>query len=112
MRGNDPKLADELVVISAHYDHLGERNGTIFYGADDNASGTSTVLAMAQAFSDAVADGIPPRRSVLLLFVSGEEKGLLGSQYYAANPVFPLEKTIADINIDMIGRYDEAHCRL
>ncbi len=109
VRGSDPALADELVVVSAHYDHLGMRNGTMFPGADDNASGSSTVLEIAEAFAEAAGAGQGPKRSVLMLFVSGEEKGLLGSRYYAEHPVFPLETTVADINIDMIGRYDEAH---
>ena len=107
--GTDPDVANELVVISAHYDHLGTRGDAVFYGADDNASGSSTVMEIAEAFARAKADGRGPRRSVLLLWVSGEEKGLLGSQYYADYPVFPLEQTVADVNIDMIGRYDEAH---
>ena len=109
VRGNDPVLAEELVIVSAHYDHLGMRKESIFYGADDNASGTSTVLEIAEAMSMASKAGAGPKRSVLFLLVSGEEKGLLGSQYYAEHPVFPLEKTIANVNIDMIGRYDEAH---
>ena len=109
IRGNDPDLADELVVVSAHYDHLGQRGDRVFNGADDNASGTSTVLEITEALAAAQRAGMGPKRSVLTLLVSGEEKGLLGSEYYAANPVFPLEQTIADINIDMIGRYDEAH---
>jgi len=119
IRGRDPKLADEIVVVSAHYDHLGQREGQsptsqndttyVFNGADDNASGTSTVLEITQALAAAAAQGEGPRRSVLTLFVSGEEKGLLGSEFYAANPVFPLAKTVADVNIDMIGRYDEKH---
>ncbi len=109
IRGGDPELADELVVMSAHYDHLGARGETVFYGADDNASGTSTVLECAEAFAAAARAGQAPRRSVLCLLVSGEEKGLLGSAYYAEHPVFPLDATVADVNIDMIGRYDEAH---
>lgn len=109
IRGKDPALADEVVVVSAHYDHLGMRNDDVFNGADDNASGTSTVLEIAQAFAEAAAKGQGPRRSVLTLFVSGEEKGLLGSEFYAANPIFPMANTVADINIDMIGRYDEKH---
>ena len=109
IRGSDPALADEVVVVSAHYDHLGARGERVFNGADDNASGTSTVLEIAEALAAAQRAGQGPRRSVLCLLVSGEEKGLLGSEYYAANPVFPLENTVADINIDMIGRYDEAH---
>jgi len=109
IRGRDAELADELIVVSAHYDHLGQRGERVFNGADDNASGTSTVLEIAEAFAAAQRAGMGPRRSVLALLVSGEEKGLLGSEFYAAHPVFPLEQTIADINIDMIGRYDEAH---
>ena len=108
-RGTDPALADELIVVSAHYDHLGKRGEAVYNGADDNASGTSTVLEIAEALAEATRAGEGPRRSVLVLLVSGEEKGLLGSAYYAANPVFPLEQTIANVNIDMIGRYDEAH---
>ena len=109
VRGSDESVADQLVVVSAHYDHLGTRGGAVFNGADDNASGTSTVLEMAEAMAAAQRAGEGPRRSVLFLLVSGEEKGLLGSQYYAEHPVFPLEQTVADVNIDMIGRYDEAH---
>ena len=107
--GSDPELADQLVVVSAHYDHLGERGGAIYNGADDNASGTSTVLEIVEGLAAARRAGQGPRRSVLALLVSGEEKGLLGSKYYAENPVFPLASTVADVNIDMIGRYDEAH---
>ena len=109
VEGSDPALRDEVVVVSAHYDHLGTRGRDVFYGADDNASGSSTVVEIAEAFATAAAEGNGPRRSVLLLWVSGEEKGLLGSEYYADYPVFPLDKTMADVNIDMIGRYDEAH---
>ena len=107
--GSDPTVADELVVVSAHYDHLGTRGESVFNGADDNASGSATIMGLAEAFAKARDEGQGPRRSVLLLWVSGEEKGLLGSAYYAARPVFPLETTVADVNIDMIGRYDEAH---
>jgi hypothetical protein len=109
IEGTDPKLKNELVVITGHYDHLGMRGSNIFHGADDNASGTSAVLEIAQAFSEAKQKGAGPRRSVLCMLVTGEEKGLLGSQYYAEHPVFPLENTVADVNIDMIGRKDEHH---
>ena len=109
IEGTDPALKDELIIISAHYDHLGKHGGAIYNGADDNGSGTSTVLEIAQAFAEARKAGAGPRRSVLCLLVSGEEKGLLGSQYYVHHPVFPLEHTVADINIDMIGRVDKAH---
>lgn len=109
VQGSDPELAHELVVVSAHFDHLGMRGDAIYYGADDNASGTSAVLEIAQAFSDATQAGIGSRRSVLFLLVSGEEKGLLGSQYYVEHPVFPLANTIANVNVDMVGRVDAKH---
>lgn len=109
IEGVDPVLKNELVVVSAHYDHLGMRGKDIFFGADDNASGTSAVLEIAEAFSIARKEGSGPRRSVLCLFVTGEEKGLLGSEYYSQHPVFPLANTVADVNIDMIGRIDEDH---
>jgi len=109
IEGTDPLRKDELVVISAHYDHLGKRGDEIYYGADDNASGTSAVLEIAQAMSLAKAKGDGPARSVLCMLVTGEEKGLLGSEYYAEHPIFPLKNTIADVNIDMIGRVDTLH---
>lgn len=109
IEGSDPKLKDEVVVVSAHYDHLGKRGTSIYHGADDNGSGTSTVMEIAQAFTLAKKQGQGPRRSVLCLLVSGEEKGLLGSEYYAEHPVFPLENTVADVNVDMIGRTDKKH---
>lgn len=103
IEGTDKK--DEYVVITAHYDHVGKRSdGTIYYGADDDGSGTTGILELAEAFTAAKAAGKGPRRSILLMTVSGEEKGLWGSQYYSENPVFPLEKTTVDLNIDMIGR--------
>ncbi len=106
VEGTDPQLKDEVLVVSAHYDHIGKRGDVVFNGADDNGSGTSTVLEVAEAFVTAKKQGLGPRRSVLFLLVSGEEKGLLGSEYYASHPVFPLESTIADINVDMVGRVD------
>lgn len=107
IEGTDKK--DELIVISAHYDHIGKRNDDVYNGADDNGSGTSTVLEIARTLSDAKKMGISPRRSILCLLVTGEEKGLLGSQYYSERPVFDLENTVANINVDMIGRVDKAH---
>lgn len=101
--------ADELVVVSAHYDHLGKRGKDIFNGADDNGSGTSAVLEFAEALAFAKSKGYGPDRSILLLLVTGEEKGLLGSDYYAENPIYPLDQTIANVNVDMIGRVDEKH---
>lgn len=105
IEGTDKK--DEWVVISAHYDHVGIINGKLHPGADDDGSGTVGVLEVAEAFAKAKAAGKGPRRNILFLAVSGEEKGLWGSAYYADHPVFPLEKTSIDINIDMIGRKDD-----
>lgn len=107
IEGSD--LKDEIVVITAHYDHLGIHDGQIYYGADDDGSGTSAIMEIAEAFMQAKAEGHGPRRSILIMPVSGEEKGLLGSDYYAENPVFPLENTVANLNIDMIGRIDPEH---
>lgn len=101
---------DEILVVTAHYDHIGiSSNGEINNGADDDGSGSSTVLEIAQAFATAAKKGAGPKRSILFMTVSGEEKGLLGSEYYSEHPVFPLDKTVADLNIDMVGRVDEAH---
>ncbi|MFT7298523.1 MAG: hypothetical protein ACI9WO_001336 [Sphingobacteriales bacterium] len=102
-------LKDEVIVISAHLDHIGSEDGEVFNGADDDGSGSVGLIELAQAFMTAKKDGKGPRRSILILAVTGEEKGLLGSSYYASNPVFPLSNTIADLNIDMIGRVDDAH---
>jgi len=107
VEGSDKK--GELVVVTAHYDHLGVIDGEVYNGADDDGSGTVAVLEMAQAFAKAKADGHGPRRSMLFMAVSGEEKGLLGSEWYTDNPVFPLDSTIANLNIDMIGRVDTVH---
>jgi hypothetical protein len=102
IEGTDKK--DEYVIITAHYDHVGKRDTSIFYGADDDGSGTVTVLELAEAFAKAKAEGKGPRRSILFMTVSGEEHGLWGSAYYANHPVYPLEKTTVNLNIDMIGR--------
>jgi hypothetical protein len=102
-------LKDEYLFVTAHYDHLGKRgDSVIYYGADDDGSGTVSVLEIAQAFVKAKAAGKGPRRTVVFMTVSGEEKGLWGSDYYSAHPVFPLDKTTADLNIDMIGRTDSS----
>jgi Zn-dependent M28 family amino/carboxypeptidase len=100
---------NEVIVISAHYDHIGIKNGEIYNGADDDGSGTVALLEIAQAFSKAKKEGHGPKRSLLFLHVTGEEHGLLGSSYYSQNPLFPLANTITNINIDMIGRHDEFH---
>ncbi|MDR7211126.1 M28 family peptidase [Flavobacterium piscis] len=100
---------DEILVISAHYDHIGIQKGEIYNGADDDGSGTVALLEMAKAFAKAKKDGHGPKRSILFLHVTGEEHGLHGSRYYSENPLFPIANTIADINIDMIGRRDVEH---
>ncbi|MFC4816921.1 MULTISPECIES: M28 family metallopeptidase [unclassified Flavobacterium] len=100
---------DEILVISAHYDHVGMKNGEIYNGADDDGSGTVALLEIAQAFQQAKKEGKGPKRSILFLHVTGEEHGLHGSRFYTENPLFPLAKTITDINIDMIGRRDALH---
>ena len=107
IEGSD--LKDELIIITAHYDHLGKHDTLLFNGADDDGSGTVAIMEIAEAFMLAKRDGKGPRRSILIMPVSGEEKGLLGSKYYTDNPVFPLKKTIANLNIDMIGRIDNMH---
>lgn len=108
LEGSDPRLKDEIVVLSAHYDHVGVHpaTGEIYNGADDDGSGTSMILELAEAF---VTNPKKPARSILFMTVAGEEKGLLGSSYYTSHPLLPLEKTIANINMDMIGRIDEKH---
>ncbi len=103
------QFPEQVVVISAHYDHVGTKNGQVYHGADDDASGTVTVMQIAKAFKKAATEGHRPKRSILLLHFTGEEEGLFGSKYYTQHPVFPLENTIVDLNIDMIGRIDEAH---
>ena len=107
VEGSD--LKDELVIVTSHYDHIGKRGEVVNNGADDDGSGTVAVLELAEAFAEAKKQGYGPRRSMLFMTVSGEEKGLFGSQYYTEHPVFPLENTVADLNIDMIGRIDPAH---
>ncbi len=104
LEGTDKK--HEFVFITAHYDHLGKHDGKIYYGADDDGSGTCAVIEMAQAFTKAATEGHRPRRSIVFMTVSGEEKGLWGSEYYSDNPLYPLAKTTVDLNIDMIGRTD------
>ncbi|MBC7522851.1 MAG: M28 family peptidase [Flavobacterium sp.] len=100
---------EEIVVISAHYDHVGVKNGEVYNGADDDGSGTVALVEIAQAFQKAKNEGHGPKRSILILHVTGEEHGLHGSRFYSENPLFPLKNTVADVNIDMIGRRDEDH---
>lgn len=105
--GSDPDLKSQVVIFTAHYDHLGKsRSGAIYRGADDNGSGTVSILELAKAFT---VNPIKPKRSLLFMTVTGEEKGLFGSKYYTSNPIIPLDKTTADVNIDMIGRLDTTH---
>ncbi|MFT3703682.1 MAG: M28 family peptidase [Agriterribacter sp.] len=104
MEGTD--LKDQYVILSAHYDHLGKKGEVIWHGADDDGSGTVTILQLAKAFAKAKAEGKGPRRSILFMTVSGEEKGLWGSDYYSSHPAFPLDKTTVDLNVDMVGRID------
>ncbi|MBI4244050.1 MAG: M20/M25/M40 family metallo-hydrolase [Planctomycetes bacterium] len=101
IQGSDENLRNEYVVIGAHMDHLGIIMGEVVNGADDNASGTAGVLELAEAFSSLKEK---PKRSVVFMTFGGEERGLLGSKYYVENPVLPLNKTVAMINMDMIGR--------
>ena len=99
------EFPDEVLVISSHYDHVGmDAEGNVFNGADDDGSGTVAILEIAEAFMKAKTDGYSPKRSILFLNVTGEEKGLIGSKWYTDNPVFPLANTVANLNIDMIGR--------
>jgi hypothetical protein len=104
LEGTD--LKDEYVFVTGHYDHLGKRDTVIYYGADDDGSGTCAVMEIAKAFSKAKTEGKGPRRTIVFMTVSGEEEGLWGSAYYTDHPVFPLDKTTVDLNIDMIGRID------
>lgn len=107
IEGTDKK--DEIIVLSAHYDHVGTQGGEIHNGADDDGSGTVAILEIAKILQQAKKDGNGPRRSVLILHVTAEEHGLFGSRYYTENPLFPLANTVANVNIDMIGRHDQEH---
>lgn len=114
LEGSDPILKKEVLVVTGHYDHIGlTTSGTdkVNNGADDDGSGTTGVLLLAEAFSKAKKAGKGPKRSILFMTVVGEEKGLLGSEWYSENPVFPMEKTITNLNIDMIGRVDPDHAQ-
>lgn len=109
LEGSDSTLKEELIVITAHHDHLGKHNEVIYNGADDDGSGVTAVLLLAGAFREAQKAGEGPKRSLLFMTLTGEEMGLIGSAYYSDNPVYPLEHTIANLNIDMIGRIDKKH---
>jgi Tol biopolymer transport system component len=113
IEGSDPQLKQEVVIISSHYDHLGVnpalKGDQIFNGAADDGSGVVASLELAQSFMKAKRDGFGPRRSILFINFSGEEKGLLGSTYYSQQPVVPWERTVADINMDGVGGFDLKH---
>ncbi|MDT0557632.1 M28 family metallopeptidase [Ichthyenterobacterium sp. W332] len=100
---------EEVLIISGHLDHIGVIEGAIYNGADDNGSGNSAILEIAQAFKLAAQDGYRPKRSIAFIHMTAEELGLEGSRYYVENPVFPLVNTIANLNIDMIGRRDNKY---
>jgi len=109
LRGSDPALRDTFVLVTAHYDHLGIRPGmsgdNIFNGANDDGSGTVSVIELASALTGLKQR---PRRSIVFMTFFGEEKGLLGSRYYGRHPVFPIEKTVADVNLEQVGRTDSS----
>jgi hypothetical protein len=110
LEGTDKK--DEVVLVTAHYDHIGTTQSgddKVNNGADDDGSGTVAVLELAKAFATAKKEGHGPRRSMVFMTVTGEEMGLLGSEYYVEHPVYPLANTVVDLNIDMIGRKDPDH---
>jgi Zn-dependent M28 family amino/carboxypeptidase len=111
LEGTDKK--DEVLIITAHYDHEGidktKKGDQIYNGADDDGSGTVAVMEIARVFAKAKEQGFGPRRSILFMTVTGEEKCLLGSEYYTNDPVIPLENTVVNLNIDMVGRRDNKH---
>ncbi|WP_410222138.1 M28 family peptidase [Pedobacter sp.] len=114
LEGSDPKLKNEVLVVTGHYDHIGlvrdpNAKDKVNNGADDDGSGTTGVLLLAEAFSKAKKAGNGPKRSILFMTVCGEEKGLLGSEWYSEHPVFAVENTIANLNTDMIGRIGEEY---
>lgn len=104
LEGSDPELKDEYIVIGAHLDHLGIRNGKVYPGADDNGSGSTAVLSIARAMA---LNPVKPKRSVLFMWFTAEEVGLLGSKYYTDNPILPLDKMTCMLNIDMVGRNED-----
>lgn len=114
IEGADEELKDEVLVLMAHYDHVGidqpdETGDRLHNGADDNGSGTTALLGIAHAINEAQKEGYKPKRSILFLHVTAEELGLLGSRYYSDHPVIPIENTVASFNADMIGRNDPEH---
>jgi hypothetical protein len=104
LRGSDPGLSGQYLLLTAHYDHLGRNAKGIFHGANDNASGTVSVIAIARALA---ALNPHPKRSILFVTLFGEEEGLLGSYYYLHHPLVPLKNTVAEVNLEQMGRTDE-----
>ncbi len=104
LEGSDPDLKDEVVICGAHLDHLGKRGNKVYPGADDDGSGSTALLALARAMKN---NGTRPRRSVVFIWVCGEEMGLFGSRWYVENPLFPIEKTVCELQMDMVGRNEE-----
>ena len=104
IEGSDPRLKDEYVLVTGHYDHVGQTGPFIYHGADDNASAVAAVIAVAEAFK---ASGAPPKRSLMFLIFEAEEDGLLGAFHYVDHPIVPLDKTVAVLNSDMIGRDED-----
>src|SRR5262249_42490866 len=104
LRGSDPVLKDSYVFLTVHYDHLGmDRRGRIYNGANDNGSGTVSVMELASAIASRATR---PRRSVVFMTFFGEEKGDVGSDYYARHPIVPIEQTVANVNLEQVGRTD------
>lgn len=103
------RFKDQYVILSAHYDHLGLHDGEVYPGADDNGTGSTALLTLAQKLGEAYKQGVQPERNILFLWVTGEEKGLLGSDYFTQKPPIPLSEIVTDLNVDMIGRVDKAH---
>lgn len=104
------EFPNEVLIITAHYDHLGIRGGNMYAGADDNASGVAALLEAAEAFAISAKNGFPPKRSILFIALAAEEKGLLGSRYYVEkDPIFPLANTVVNLNMDMVGHLDDLH---
>jgi hypothetical protein len=101
LEGSDPRLQGQTIIVTAHHDHMGEIDGHIYHGADDNGSGTASVMRIAQAF---VRGNVRPKRSILFMVYDGEERIFLGSYYYITHPLVPLNETVANFNMDMIGR--------
>jgi Zn-dependent M28 family amino/carboxypeptidase len=100
---------DEYILISAHYDHLGTSNDLVYTGANDNASGTAALIEIAAAFKQAELKGYSPKRSLIFVAFTGEEKGLLGSKYFVNNSPVPLQSIKTNLNMDMLGRIDDKH---